>query len=112
MTASGQQAVLDTACLLVSQGGWGAFPLSGLQVAVGGGCGGRGGHSGWVLSESTQEQFLNFQDRNAQPAMSSRYCSLGNRHLTLPSSTQQLQNIGSCPSNGPFWELGRKAVIK
>ena len=33
---SGQQAVpRDTACLLVSQGGWGAFPLSGLQVAVG-----------------------------------------------------------------------------
>lgn len=31
---------------------------------------------------STQEQFLNFQDRNAQPAMSSRYCSLGNRHNT------------------------------
>lgn len=36
VTDSGQQAVpRDTACLLVSQGGWGAFPLSGLQVAVG-----------------------------------------------------------------------------
>ena len=38
----------------------------------------------WVGTEwSTQEQFLNFEDRNAQPAMSSRYCSLGNRHNTV-----------------------------
>lgn len=49
VTDSGQQAVpRDTACLLVSQGGWRAFPLSGLPSGCG--CGGRGGHSGWVLS--------------------------------------------------------------
>ena len=55
VTDSGQQAVpRDTACLLVSQGGWGAFPLSGLPSGCGcGGCGGRGGcsgHSGRELS--------------------------------------------------------------